>query len=357
MKKILLFSKYSRLGASSRLRTHQYIPFLEAKGYKVTISPLFSDRYLQALYAKGKVSKLLIIYSYLNRIITILKCHRFDLIWIEKELFPYFPSCFEFLLNRLGLKFIVDYDDAIFHNYDMSGNPLIRRFLANKIDKVMALSTATISGNKYLFDRATKAGAPKNVIIPTVVDTNRYSNNPLNETELVIGWIGSPSTQKYVIDLLPAFRTLSKKFPFKLHLIGATDDVKNQLIGVDVDVIPWSEYTEVSSIQKMDIGIMPLQDGPWEQGKCGYKLIQYMACGIPVVASPVGVNCEIVMDNKCGLIASTVDEWVLQLSKLINDRQLRACYGKNALFSVEHKYSLQSQSQYVYDIISQSVSS
>ncbi|WP_321463682.1 glycosyltransferase family 4 protein [uncultured Vibrio sp.] len=343
MKKILLFSKYSRMGASSRLRTHQYVTYLEQLDYKVTVSPLFNDKYLKALYSKQPISKILVLKLYFKRLMTLITCFDYDILWIEKELFPYFPAIFERALRLFGVKFIVDYDDAIFHNYDLSSNYLIKRFLGNKIDKVMALSTATVAGNQYLSDRAISAGSKNVKIIPTVVDITRYSVKETDNKKTVVGWIGSPSTQKYVVELLPVFLKLSKSVVFKLVLVGATEDIVDQLTGLDVEVIPWGEDTEVNNIQSMDIGIMPLHNGPWEKGKCGYKLIQYMACGKPVVASKVGANIEIVNSPSIGFLADNSEEFYDCLVKILNDPLRRKSMGLSGRKIVKSKYTVQAQ--------------
>ena len=147
------------------------------------------------------------------------------------------------------------------------------------------------------------------------------------------------------------FFNLSKKYKVKLTLIGATTDVIDYFSGVDIQICSWGEDTEVQHIKTFDIGIMPLESGPWEKGKCGYKLIQYMACSVPVVASPVGVNIDLVNDNQCGLIASTYSDWEQQLTKLILDSQLRNKFGTNGRDAVYNIYSLQSQSPCLLSII------
>jgi glycosyltransferase involved in cell wall biosynthesis len=343
MKKILLLSKYSRMGASSRLRTHQYIPYLELHNYAITVSSLFNDIYLESLYGTGKVSKALVVKLYLKRLLVLLTSFKYDVLWIEKELFPYLPATFEKLLRLFNVRYVVDYDDAIFHNYDMSSNPVIKTLLCHKIDKVMAMSSVTVVGNQYLANRAKSAGAKNVHVIPTVVDIDRYDQKVQQESKLVIGWIGSPSTQKYVADLYGAFSKLALTHSFELHLVGATNDMIQTMADIDIVVVPWSEASEVFSILKMDIGIMPLVEGPWEKGKCGYKLIQYMACGIPVVASDVGVNREIVLGGSCGLLASNDQEWYENLARLLDDSLSRVELGKSGRESVSNCYSVQAQ--------------
>src|SRR5690554_86135 len=350
--KVLLLSKYPRMGASSRLRSLQYLPALAEDGIEVTVSSLFDDEYLTELYARGRRSKLRLLILYLKRLLVLLTVFRYDVLWIEKELFPYFPAVFERSLAFLGVRYVVDYDDAIFHNYDLSDNGLIRGLLGRKIDAVMSCATCVIAGNQYLAERALQSGAKRVEIIPTVVDHTRYSQAArTGDGPLVIGWIGSPSTQRYVVDIQDALRAVCDKTGARLMLVGATDAVADQLSGIPVEVVPWSEESETENIAQMDVGIMPLVDGPWEKGKCGYKLIQYMASGVPVVASPVGVNVEIVDGQGCGRLAESKNEWAESLLDLLSDQKARTTLGQAGREAVVKRYSLQTQSPILADIL------
>jgi glycosyltransferase involved in cell wall biosynthesis len=342
-RRVLVLPKYARKGASSRLRTFQYLPFLEDKGWAFTVKPLFDEAYLDSLYSGQGRSRSGLVLAYLRRLFAVLSFWRYRLIWIEKELFPYMPAWIEVVLANMGLRYVVDYDDAIFHNYDLARNKLIRRLLGRKIDSVMRHAACVMAGNEYRAERARAAGAKRVVVIPTVVDHRRYHARQETGQPLTVGWIGSPTTQKYVENLLPAFQALAQQQAFRLLLVGATTDIAVRLPGIDVDVQPWSEETEVALIQKMDIGIMPLEDGPWEKGKCGYKLIQYMASCVPVVASPVGVNPAIVDGAGCGLLANHVDEWGEAFRKLISDLALRERLGCAGRAAVLREFSVESQ--------------
>lgn len=350
--KILLLSKYSRLGASSRLRALQYIPYLQECGHTVNVHCLFDDAYLEMLYKERKRSPWLIMKLYLSRLIVLLTSSRYDIVWIEKELVPYFPAIFEWLLNRFKIPYVVDYDDAIFHNYDMSPSGHVRKFLGGKIDSVMRNASCVVAGNDYLADRAVKAGTLKVHVVPTVVDIGRYQIRAAKVApSLTIGWIGSPSTEKYVVGIRQALINASQQHSFRLVLMGASPEVVNQLTGLDVEVLPWSEDHENTFIQSLDVGIMPLIDGPWEKGKCGYKLIQYMACGVPVIATPVGVNVKIVFDNKCGLLAAGLKEWETSLVQLLSDPIGRETYGAAGRYAVENEYSLGVQAPRIANIL------
>lgn len=341
--KVLALTKYSRMGASSRLRTLQYIPFLEQQGINITTQSLFDDQYLENLYNGKNNPKLSIINYYIKRLYTLLKARDFDLIWIEYEILPYLPSFFEQLLNFFGVKYVVDYDDAIFHNYDLSKNFIIRTFLSKKIDSVMKNSSCITVGNSYLMERAKKNNSSVQWV-PTVIDIDRYTLRRKKTSDpIVIGWIGSPSTQKYIVEIKDALIAISKKHPIRLLLVGANKNITNYLPGIKVEVVPWDESTEVMHIKRMDIGIMPLTDGPWEKGKCGYKLIQYMACSIPVIASPVGVNVDIVNYSNSGYLAGSINEWIKFIDALASNSEQRDILGASGRSAVENTYSVQVQ--------------
>ncbi len=114
---------------------------------------------------------------------------------------------------------------------------------------------------------------------------------------------------------------------------------------------PWNEAGEIASVQAMDIGIMPLPDEPWARGKSGYKLVQYMACGLPVVASPVGVNAAIVDDRRTGLLATETDQWRTALTRLIDDPALRQSMGQAGRALAVERYSLQAHAPRLVEIM------
>lgn len=319
------------------MRIYQYVPVLQTLGIDVQVSPLLSDDYLSRQYAKQPTSWVGVLRDYLMQTIRLLSARKFDLLWIEKELFPNLPAWFEQALSALGIRYVVDYDDAISHNYDLSPHPT-KRLLTDKIDKVMRSSALVVCGNAYLAERASSAGARHVEIIPTVIDLERYVVlSPVVRERIVVGWVGSPSTVKYLDLVAPVLKSLVAEFPLQLRIIGA----QFASPGLDIDCRPWSEESEVSEIQDFDIGIMPLIDSPWERGKCGYKLIQYMACGKPVVASPVGVNQEIVGHGINGYLVSTVDEWTHALRTLFSNKKNWFVMGTQGRRSIEEKYSLQ----------------
>ncbi|MDH7597615.1 MAG: glycosyltransferase family 4 protein [Methanothrix sp.] len=337
--KVLLLSRYSYLGASSRVRCYQYIPYLRNQGFDVTVAPLLDDNYIKDLYAGKRKRISLVISSYIQRIRSLLDARSYDLLWIEKELFPWLPAWAEGMLTRLKIPYIVEYDDAVFHRYDLNSNRAVRHLLGHKIDAVMRQAAVVIAGNEYIAKRARISGARRVEILPTVIDLEQYSPGPINRNKIfTIGWIGTPVTARYLHVAGSALTDVCQNNLARVLLVGSGHIA---LDGVPVEVRPWSKETEVEAIHSFDVGIMPLLDSPWERGKCGYKLIQYMACGRPVVASPVGVNNQIVEDGVNGFLASTKEEWVRALNALIDDHDLRVRMGIAGRKKVETHYCLQ----------------
>jgi len=344
--RVAVLSRYARLGASSRMRFLQFAPPLARHNITLDVFPLFDDNYLRTLYGQGRRERLQVLYAYAQRVRALTRTQGHDLIWIEKELFPYWPYAIERLFWPSFQPTVVDYDDAVFHNYDLSPDRVVRRLLGRKIDRLMAAADLVVCGNSYLARRAKAAGARNCEIVPTVVDLARYAQRATRtEGPLVIGWIGSPATQRYVVELAGVLRQICVDGQARVVLVGAHAEVAHLMPGVPVEVLPWLEATEPTQIAKFDIGIMPLPDEPWERGKCGYKLIQYMACGTPVIASPVGANCEIVDHGANGLHASTPDQWRRAFEQLMHDPALRNAMGRAGRQRVEQHFSLQVQGE------------
>lgn len=331
--KCLLLTRYGRKGASSRLRSFQYIPYLEANGISVTQQPLLDDDYLRRSYDDRSPDLIRLGFSLFDRIKYLMRADRFDLLWIEKEVFPFLPPWAEMWLVNRGIPYVVDYDDAAFHRYDRHSSRRVRRYLGKKIDVVMRNAALVIAANKYLADRAAAVGAQRIELLPTAVELERYPMTGLwGNGEYTVGWIGTPITQRYLDGIAPV---LSRIEGLRFVALGAREF---ELPGVNVQVEPWVEATEAHEIGKFDVGVMPLPDDDWERGKSGYKLIQYMACGRPVVASPVGVNEEIIDEGENGFLARSTDDWVDALLALKENAHLRKEMGVQGRKRVEESY-------------------
>lgn len=331
--KMLALMKYGDRAASTRQRLLQFRPYLVDCDIEFINEPLLNNDYLDATFQGRRASLKAIVKSYLHRFWMLFGLRKFDLIWIQYEMFPYLPGWFEKLVFWSNKPVVVDYDDAIFHQYDQ------RVLLQNKLKPLIKGSALTVCGNQYLQDYVNQLNE-STIIVPTVVDIQDYTPSSAVKGEaepLVIGWIGSPSTWKFLRPMMPLLSRLAGELGLDIYVVGS--NAKEQFPGVKF--FDWLEDLEVDMIRKMDIGIMPLPDEPWARGKCGYKLIQYMACGIPVVASPVGVNVNIVDQDLDGYLATTESEWDQAIRKLVSDKTMRKQMGERARQKIVSKYSLQ----------------
>jgi glycosyltransferase involved in cell wall biosynthesis len=314
---------------SSRFRVLQYLPMLEQAGseYHVvgTAPPFF-------------IPGLKVLFSFRHRLKAILAARRFDLIFLQKADFVIRRGLYLRLLFRRHNKVIFDFDDAIFidpdNNREFSGQ------CRERLQFILGRSRLVISGNEYLAAFARRYN--KNVVvIPTPIDTEKYIPAPLAATrdKIIIGWMGTEPNLKYLMALWPVMHELLLDVKIEF-LIISNNEKKAALFGNHERNFykKWQVDSEVFDLQQFDIGIMPLADDPFTRGKCGFKLLQYMAVGIPVVASPVGMNRQIVEDGSNGFLAANDTEWLDQLRRLCRGMSLRAKMGRGGRETVVNRY-------------------
>ena len=335
------FTRYTRGGASSRLRFLQYFSELERRGLSVHHAPLFSNAYIESLQSGG-IKPYEAFRALVRRIQSLRAARHLDAIWLEKDAFPWLPSLLETALIPRDVPLVLDYDDAVFHQYDQHSNLLVRQLLMRKHQVLMRQAALVVAGNPYIAHYARAAGVHRVELLPTVVDLDRYKTLGVKpygaiNTLPTAGWVGQRSTAVFLYPLVPLFARLGGEGLMQFRAIG----IDALSLGLPFASEAWSEATEVESIKKLDVGVMPLNDAPFERGKCGYKLIQYMACGLPVVASPVGVNTTLVEHGVNGFLATSLDEWEWALRTLARDSLLRHRMGQAGRAKVEREYSLQ----------------
>jgi glycosyltransferase involved in cell wall biosynthesis len=345
---VLLLTRYGRKGASSRLRFLQYLPGLDDYGIDVHPAPFLDDTYLKQLYHGQRPSMRRVLAFYSERLHRLAKARDFDVVWIEKEVLPWVPGWVARAMLR-GTPLVIDFDDAWHLRYSQSSNPLIRLMLGQKLERLAKYADFVIVANKFLQRWAEDAGAKRVTCIPTVVDLRRYPQTALPPAEpFTIGWIGTPETAPYLEIVKPALKRVLAKEGTRLLLVGAEPSF---LPLPNVETQSWSEAREADLLQRMHVGIMPLPQGVWEYGKSGYKLVQYMAASRPVVASPVGVNNDVVKEGVNGFFAITEEEWIGNLERFRGSPSLIERCGAAARATVENAFSLRATLPKIAEIL------
>ena len=337
--KVLFIVPYPTKGPSNRFRVQQYIPYLKEQGIDCYLEPFQTEKLYDIIYKKGHFLTMAshLAQATLKRAIVLLASKRFDAVFIHREAYPIGISLLERLFKLVNKKMIFDFDDSIFLSKPNGG--LINFLKRNsKVSEIIKLSNCVIAGNNYLRDYALQFN--KNVtVLPTCIDTDLYKpfDGYRRAEKIVIGWIGSRTTADYLLILKNVFGRLLDRFAhLEIKIVGA------DALNMERRIIKqaWSLDTEVQSLQSFDIGIMPMPDNPWTKGKCAFKIIQYMAVGIPCVASGVGMNIEVIQDGVNGFLAQSEEEWFSKLSMLIEDSKLRNRLGAQGHRTVEQRYSL-----------------
>lgn len=338
--KVLFMVPYTTEGASNRFRVEQYLPLLSHHGVDSVLRPfLCSSEFYDVLYRSGHTARKgwYFLVSSLNRLLDLVRSREYDLIFIHREAFPLGPAVLEWFLSRSRAPIVYDFDDAIWQPNWSETNRVFRSLKCSaKIGTIMSVSRKVIAGNGYLRDYALQHNSQVSVI-PTPVDTDRLFPVPsMNGRRVVVGWIGSHSSAPYLKMLDGVLPRLASKYDLRLKIVGG--EYRSPIDQVSTH--RWRLDREAADLRSFDIGLMPMPDNPWTRGKCAFKAVQYMAVGIPVVCSPVGMNTEVVQDGINGFLARSEAEWIERLSLLIENPNLRQAMGRAGRAVVEERYSV-----------------
>jgi glycosyltransferase involved in cell wall biosynthesis len=337
---VLGLSLYGTQAASHRVRLSQFQPGLADSGIELQIQSLLDNAYLQRTFSGRRLSQRGLLTAYRHRLQALIESYHFDLAIVYAEMLPLFPAWLE--LELLQIPFIYDCDDAFYLKYRSGRLRLLHPLLGAKVDRLMSTAVAVTAGHTGLASYARRFNSNV-ILLPSVVDTDHFRPASFPPVELprgpfTVGWIGSPSTAPYLQLLVEPLQQLARELSVRLVVVGGSAPV---LAGVEVNEQPWNPEQEVAQIQQFDVGVMPLPDTPWTRGKCAYKLIQCMACGIPVVGSRVGANVEVV-PPECGLLAESSEDWLAAFRWLAANPDLRHKMGSAGRQWVEQSYSLSS---------------
>lgn len=333
---------YPTLGASNRLRVEQYAEPLSVEGIQLVVSPFFDDAAYRVLYLPGRtLSKALaVVGGIFRRLRDLLRIGRFDLVLIHRESAPLGPPLFERVLTARGVPYVFDFDDAI---YLPAVHPANRRWSwlrrVNTRESVRR-ATLVVAGNRSLGAWSEQLN-PRVIVIPTPVNAERYRVAPhrKGDAPVVIGWVGSTTTAPYLAMLDRVLATISVIHPIVVRVVGG----RYEAPGVHVECIPFSIETEPALLESFDIGVLPEPDDEWARGKGAFKALLYMAAGLPVVASSVGANLEVIEDGLTGFCVADDGGWIEALERLIRDPKLRDRMGRAGRARLEQRYSLRVQ--------------
>lgn len=333
---------------SQRYRFEQYIPFLTQHGFEFKWSPLLNKQDDVIFYTKGKFARKvwILLKGIFIRLRDIQRFKKTDIIFIQREASFFGTSYFEKRAFKSGKKVIFDFDDAIWLADTSPGNKKWEWVKdPKKFEKNVHYAHTVIAGNNYLASKAMQFNKQV-VVIPTTVDTAFHIPKPelRNKEKITIGWSGSISTIKHFELVVPQLIQLHQQYSGKLQfkVIGDASYVNEAL---NIKGIAWEEKTEVEQLNSFDIGIMPLPNDEWANGKCGLKALTYMACGVPVVMSAVGVNTEIAEHGVSAFLVNTPQDWLGTLQKLISDKALRESLGESGRQRVIKNYSVEANKE------------
>lgn len=329
---VLFLTQGPEVSPSPRYRVYQLLPLLRKLGIADTVSPVVAQGSLlhRAWNTWGQRRR------------DLQRLHQFDAVFVQKGVFPGLSARFE---RQIATQkpVVFDFDDAIWLPRK-GGNSILRALHRERsVQSILLCASAVITGNEFLADYARRFN--RNVIVvPSAIDVARYPLSISHSSSSRIGWIGSSTTLPYLQPLKPVF----KKLRVRPRVIASGDP---GILGFEVEFKPWALETELTELAQFGIGIAPLPDRPWERGKCAVKLLQYMACGMAVVASPVGVHNEIIRHGENGLLARSESEWQEHLATLIADGDLRARLGAAARRTVETSYDIRHAAEQVANVL------
>jgi L-malate glycosyltransferase len=354
-KKILVICPYpENVAPSQRLKFEQYYDIFREAGYQVEVSPFISKDFFSIIYKKGFFLKktLFTLNGYFRRIRDLFRLHNYDIVYMHLWATPFGPPFFEWMIRKLSRKMVYDIDDLVYlKNVDSKAHPVVT-FIKGRKKPIYLMKVAdhVITCTPYL-DEFVKKLNPNTTDISSTVDTDkRYIPANKNDKDVVtLGWSGSLSTSKYFYLLSDVLKELADNYSFNIIVIG---DSNVRIEGLNITALDWKDETEIENLKKIDIGLYPLPDEEWVLGKSGLKAIQYMALGIPTVATAIGANYRVIENGVSGFLVKNEGEWKDVLGKLIEDKHLRTTIGNNARKKVEKEFSIrENKSKYLKVLI------
>ena len=315
-------------GFEGRFRVKEFIPFFEKSGVGVTLLRV----------PDGPLARLKTFWSLAE----------FDVVIVQRRLLTVLDLA---IVRRYAERIVFDFDDAIMYRSSRHGDQNSRQRM-RRFSNMMESVDAVTAGNSYLADQAARF-APRDriFIVPTIVDVTEYGVKDYSQTsdDFVVGWIGTGTNLGYLESIGSALRGASRRVKnLKLKIVC---DRFIDVDGVEVIKKPWRPEDVSDDLMSFDVGVMPIPDDPFTRGKCGLKVVQYLAAGVPALVSPVGINRDLVIPGQTGLWAEGDGDWEKRIVQLAKDRQVRMNMGLAGRRLVEEKFSLQKIAPRYLDIL------
>ncbi len=329
---------------SQRFRFEQYLDMLKDKGFDIDIAPFFDLSTIKVMYLKGRILVKLIglISGFIRRAFLLFRLGKYDFVFIHREAMPVGPPIIEWIIAKIfNKKIIYDFDDAIWLPNVSESNQIFSAIkYYSKVQNICSWSHKVSCGNQYLSDFASQYS--KQVVLnPTTIDIKGHHNRIKDHSneKMIIGWTGTHTTMHHLKIIVPVLEELEKTHSFEFYVISNEEPTFKLR---SLHFVLWSKENEIDDLLQFNIGVMPMYDNSWTKGKCGFKLLQYMALGIPALASPVGANSDIIDIGINGFLCDSPEAWKEHLIELLGDQALREHLGRSGIEKVNNNYSLES---------------
>ena len=356
--RLLMLCAYPAGAAATRFRVCEYLDALRDGGIEPDVRPFISEDYFAGMYRPTRVARKAAALGgfALAKLPLLLAAGRYDAVFIQREAALVGPPLLErFLVQRRRLPLIYDLDDAVWLEPAPVPGTLRARFPrlvgairgAAKGDALLAMATSVVAGSRFLADHARRF-CPDVEVLPTVVRRERWRPRPgrldgsfLQDPPL-LGWIGTPSTSVYLSMVFPALERLAREgFRFRLRVRGALPSIGSDRF--PLENLPWRQEHEIDDFSEFDIGLGPIRRDPWADGKSGFKQLQYMAVGVPMVTSLVGGTRDFIEHGRNALVAGSEEDWYDHLRALLTRPELRASLAREGRRVVEERYCIEAQ--------------
>jgi glycosyltransferase involved in cell wall biosynthesis len=360
MKILVIGSAFPDTSPGSRFRIEQWMPVMAKENVVFDYAAFEDEKLHRVLYTQGNqlAKGAGMLRGFARRLQLLRSVDRYDVVFIYEEAARLGPAIIERLIAKAGVPIVYDFCDPIYLHINSPTNGYWSHLkFVGKTATICRLATHVLVGNEELANYA-RTHNRRVTVVPITIDTDQYRPRPWpsqsqSQSVPVLGWTGSHSTHSTVphLDgLRSVLERLRQQHTFKLRVIGTR---RWEAAGIEVEAQAWQAATEVSDLESMDIGIMPLPNDPWVRRRSHLKIRQYMGLGIPCVASPVGVNTELIEDGVNGFLANSDEEWMEKIGRLIRDADLRKKLGAAGRRTIEQRYSAKLWAPRVLEILRQ----